>query len=78
MSTTHNPRTAGTSPDPNRPVPPAHGEDPTGTATSADDWTPVDDWTPDDRPPSAAENNFTSFALFGFLVLFGVGCFILF
>lgn len=35
-------------------------------------------WTPEDRAPSAAENNFLSFALFGFLILFGLGCFILF
>ncbi|WP_422117676.1 hypothetical protein [Brachybacterium sp. UNK5269] len=34
-------------------------------------------WTPEDRAPSAAENNFMSFALFGVLVLFGIGCFIL-
>lgn len=35
-------------------------------------------WTPEDKAPSAAENNFLSFALFGFLILFGIGCFILF
>lgn len=42
--------------------------------------TPVamDGWVPEDRPPSAAENNFMSFALFGFLILFGVSCFVLF
>lgn len=39
--------------------------------------TAVDEWVPDDRAPSAAENNFMSFALFGFLVLFGIGCFVL-
>ena len=38
--------------------------------------TPVDGWVPDDREPSAAENNFMSFALFGFLILFGIGCMI--
>lgn len=37
----------------------------------------TDGWTPDDRAPSAAENNFMSFALFGFLIIFGIGCFIL-
>ena len=35
-------------------------------------------WTPEDREPSAAENNFMSFALFAFLILFGLGSFILF
>lgn len=35
-------------------------------------------WTPEDREPSAAENNFMSFALFAFLILFGLGCFIVF
>lgn len=35
-------------------------------------------WTPEDRAPSAAENNFMSFALFGFLIIFGIGCFIVF
>jgi len=39
---------------------------------------PVDGWVPEDRAPSAAENNFMSFALFGFLILFGVGCLIVF
>lgn len=34
-------------------------------------------WVPEDRAPSAAENNFMSFALFAFLILFGLGCFIL-
>lgn len=38
----------------------------------------VDEWVPEDRAPSAAENNFMSFVLFGFLILFGVSCFILF
>ena len=37
-----------------------------------------DDWVPEDRAPSAAENNFLSFALFAFLILFGAGCFIIF
>lgn len=37
-----------------------------------------DDWVPEDREPTAAENNFMSFALFGFLILFGIGCFIVF
>ncbi len=36
----------------------------------------VDDWVPEDRAPSDAENNFMSFALFAFLILFGVGCMI--
>lgn len=35
-------------------------------------------WTPEDREPSAAENNFMSFALFGFLILFAIGCLIFF
>lgn len=34
----------------------------------------TDGWTPEDRAPSAAENNFMSFALFGFLIIFGIGC----
>lgn len=38
----------------------------------------TDGWTPEDRAPSAAENNFLSFALFGFLILFGIGCLIFF
>ena len=38
----------------------------------------VDEWVPEDRAPSAAENNFMSFVLFAFLVLFGVSCFVLF
>lgn len=38
----------------------------------------MDGWVPEDRPPSAAENNFMSFALFGFLIFFGVSCFVLF
>ena len=36
----------------------------------------IDGWVPEDRVPSAAENNFMSFALFAFLILFGVGCMI--
>jgi hypothetical protein len=40
--------------------------------------TAVDEWVPDDREPSAAENNFVSFALFGFLILFGISCFVVF
>lgn len=36
-----------------------------------------DDWVPEDREPSTAENNFMSFALFGVLILFGVGCLVL-
>jgi hypothetical protein len=35
-------------------------------------------WTPEDREPSAAESNFMSFALFGFLIIFGIGCLIVF
>lgn len=38
----------------------------------------ADDWVPEDRAPSSAENNFMSFALFAFLILFGVGCLIVF
>lgn len=34
----------------------------------------LDAWVPEDRAPSAAENNFLSFALFAFLILFGIGC----
>ncbi|GGK75274.1 hypothetical protein GCM10011509_24930 [Ornithinimicrobium pekingense] len=41
-------------------------------------WAAADEWVPEDRAPSAAENNFMSFALFGFLILFGVSCFVLF
>lgn len=37
-----------------------------------------DDWVPEDREPTAAENNFLSFALFGVLILFGIGCFLVF
>jgi hypothetical protein len=37
----------------------------------------ADEWVPEDRAPSAAENNFMSFTLFAFLILFGIGCFIL-
>lgn len=37
----------------------------------------VDDWVPEDRAPSDAENNFMSFVLFAFLILFGIGCMIL-
>lgn len=40
--------------------------------------TAVDGWIPEDRAPSAAENNFMSFALFAFLILFGIGCVIFF
>ena len=42
---------------------------PTRSAISADD-----EWVPEDRAPSAAENNFMSFALFAFLILFALGC----
>ena len=38
----------------------------------------TEDWVPEDRAPSAAESNFMSFALFAFLILFGIGCFIIF
>lgn len=38
----------------------------------------TDDRIPGDRAPSAAESDFMSFALFGFLIIFGIGCFILF
>lgn len=37
-----------------------------------------DEYVPEDREPSAAENNFMSVALFVFLILFGLGCFIIF
>ena len=40
--------------------------------------TTIDEWVPEDRAPSAAENNFMSFALFAVLILFGLGCFIIF
>jgi hypothetical protein len=48
----------------------AHARRPAATA--------VDDWVPEDRAPSAAENNFMSFVLFAFLILFGISCFVLF
>lgn len=38
----------------------------------------IDDWVPEDRAPSAAESNFLSIALFSFLILFGIGCIIVF
>jgi len=38
----------------------------------------VEGWTPEDREPSSAENNFMSIALFAFLILFGLGCLIVF
>ena len=38
---------------------------------------PADEWVPEDRAPSAAENNFLSFTLFAFLILFGIGCLVL-
>ena len=38
----------------------------------------ADEWVPEDRAPSAAENNFMSFTLFAFLILFGCSCFVLF
>lgn len=53
-----------------------HDTTPETTAPSSPQ--PIDGWVPEDREPSAAENNFMSFALFGFLILFGVGCFIVF
>lgn len=37
----------------------------------------ADEWVPEDRAPSAAENNFMSFTLFAFLILFGIGCLLL-
>ncbi|WP_131104882.1 hypothetical protein [Ornithinimicrobium sufpigmenti] len=37
-----------------------------------------DEWVPEDRAPSAAENNFMSVVLFGFLIAFGISCFVLF
>lgn len=37
----------------------------------------IDDWVPEDKAPSTAENNFMSFSLFSFLIIFGLGCFIL-
>ena len=65
MSTAHNSRTDSPRTDA------AHDE----ALRSAPPTT--EGWTPEDRAPSAAENNFMSFALFGVLVLFGIGCFIL-
>ena len=38
----------------------------------------VEGWTPEDREPSSAENAFMSVALFAFLILFGLGCLIVF
>ena len=52
--------------------------DPSTETTGAPAAQPIDGWVPEEREPSAAENNFMSFALFGFLILFGVGCFIMF
>lgn len=66
MSMMHDPRTDARAAD----SPQREGLHSTPTTTEG--------WTPDDRAPSAAENNFMSFALFGFLIIFGVGCFILF
>lgn len=40
--------------------------------------TTIEGWTPEDREPSSAENNFVSIALFAFLILFGLGCLIVF
>ncbi|GAA4282574.1 hypothetical protein GCM10022261_01050 [Brevibacterium daeguense] len=71
MSTSNNPRSAGASAESPRSAF-APTEDLPSTATTTDDW------TPEDRPPSTAENNFLSFALFGFLILFGVSCFVVF
>ena len=71
MSTTHNPKTDATltgSPQPG-PV--------TGDALPSA-MTATEGWVPEDRAPSAAESNFMSFALFAFLILFGIGCFIIF
>lgn len=52
--------------------------DPRNGAALPSTGTGTDDWVPEDREPSAAENNFLSFVLFAFLVLFGTSCFILF
>lgn len=45
---------------------------------SQTDTSLVDEWVPEDRAPSSAENTFLSVALFVFLILFGLGCFIIF
>lgn len=69
MSATHNPR-ADASQAGSRQPEPAPGETVPGPMT--------DDWVPDDRAPTAAESNFMSVSLFAFLILFGIGCFIIF
>jgi hypothetical protein len=38
----------------------------------------ADEYVPEERAPSEAENTFMSVALFAFLILFGISCFILF
>lgn len=48
------------------------------TSPSPSAFSAVDEWVPEDRAPSSAENNFMSFALFAFLILFGIGCFVIF
>lgn len=65
MSTMPNPGTEVSTPDA------AHQGTPRSPAPTTQGW------TPEDRAPSAAENNFMSFALFGVLILFGVGCLVL-
>ncbi|GAB3815222.1 hypothetical protein GCM10028820_12290 [Tessaracoccus terricola] len=39
--------------------------------------TDVDAYVPDDTPPSEAESAFITIAMFGGLVVFAVGCFLL-
>ena len=70
MSTTHNPNTDATRTGTRQPEATAGDAQSTIAAT--------DDWVPDDRAPSAAESNFMSVSLFAFLILFGIGCFIIF
>lgn len=65
VSTAHHSRT-----EPSR-TDAGHEETPHGTPPTTEGW------TPEDRAPSAAENNFMSFALFGVLILFGIGCVVL-
>lgn len=65
MSTAHNARTVPSRTDA------AHDQTLRSTPPTTEGW------TPEDRAPSAAENNFMSFALFSVLILFGIGCFVL-
>lgn len=69
MSNTHDARTDDTRPGPQSE---SQDEGPGSTPPTTEEW------APEDRAPSAAESDFMSFALFGFLIIFGIGCFILF